>query len=865
MAKIYASRSDEVSAREKRNMERARKIASQGMVLLRNNGVLPLAGVKSIAAFGAGVRRTIKGGTGSGDVNSRTVVNVEQGLFDAGYVLTSTAWLDRYDAACNAQAAAMMEKTKQLMEEGGIRAVIDYYFSHANLPVDVPEITADDLEEKADAAIYVIARNSGEGADRHPIPGDYELTEMEEQNLKALAEVYDNIVVVLNVGGVIDTKFIRSLKGVGAILLMSQAGNISGLALADVLSGKAAPSGHLSTTWAENYLDYPCAATFSHMNGDTDDEYYNEGIYVGYRYFDTFNVTPAYPFGFGLGYTTFAIGNVKVSLEGKDAVVAAEVTNTGTKYAGRESVQVYYSAPAGNLEKPYQELAGFAKTKELAPGESCTVKIRFALASMASYCEKCASWVLEPGKYYIRVGTNSRNTSVAAAIEIAERKVVSVLANKAICDTELELIHPQGQPYSYASEAQEKEAAPVLKADLDCIETETITYSGAPEEMTTDKAETVTLADVMAGKAELSDLVAQLTVEEMADLCIGTSRGNWGSGPTIGAESLAVPGAAGDTTSKLIASRGIPNMALADGPAGLRLQMHFVTDGDNNIIPGLGGDALGGLFSLGQKQPERPADAIDYYQYCTAIPIATLLAQTWDMEQVEAAGDIVGEEMEEFHAALWLAPGMNIHRNPLCGRNFEYYSEDPLLAGKCAAADTKGVQKHKGCGTCIKHYALNNLEDNRQGNNAHCTERAIREIYVKGFEIAVKESQPLSLMTSYNLINGEHAANKYDTVTAMLRDEWGFEGLVMTDWGTTGDIFGGDEDNKRKYHPSDAAACIRAGNDLTMPGSQLDFDSISRSVGAKEGEVFCPITKAQLQLCSYRILKVIMGCELAVR
>ncbi len=863
MAKIFAARSGEISAREQRNMERARKIAAQGMVLLENNGALPLRNVSTIAAFGSGIRRTVKGGTGSGDVNSRTVINVEQGLADAGYKLTSTSWLDRYDAICDAERDALQKKIQEMMAEGGIRAVIDFVFSRPNILTEVPEITAEDLAQKADAAVYVIARNSGEGADRHPVAGDYELTENEKQNLQALSAAYDKVIVVLNVGGVVDTKFFRSLPNLGALLLMSQAGNVSGLVLADVLSGKSVPSGHLTTTWAENYTDYPCASTFSHMNGDVDDEYYNEGIYVGYRYFDSFNVTPAYPFGYGMGYTSFGFGEAKAALEGGEAVVSVTVTNTGKTYAGRESVQVYYSAPAGNLEKPYQELAGFAKTRELAPGESETVCVRFALSAMASYCEKCASWVLEPGKYYIRVGNGSRNTHIAAAIEIGEKKAVSVVANKAVCDVDLELIHPSCAPYSYAGEEREKAEAPVLTADLNSIETEMVVYSEAPQEMTTDKTETITLADVMAGKADLRELVAQLTVEEMADLCIGTSRGNFGGTATIGAESLAVPGAAGDTTSKLIASRGIPNMALADGPAGLRLQKHFVTDKDNNIIPGLGEDALGGLFSMGAEKPERPEDAIDYYQYCTAIPIATLLAQTWDMEQVEAAGDIVGEEMEEFHAALWLAPGMNIHRNPLCGRNFEYYSEDPLIAGKCAAADTKGVQKHPGCGTCIKHYALNNQEDNRTGCNEHASERAIREIYVKGFEIAVKESQPLSLMTSYNLINGVHAANKYDTVTAMLRDEWGFKGLVMTDWGTTGDLFGGEETQKKKYHSSDAAACIKAGNDLTMPGSQLDYDSIVKSVGAKEGEVFCPITKAELQLCSYRILNVILACELA--
>ncbi len=862
MAKIFAPKSAELSRREERNMALARTIAVQGMVLLENNGALPFENVRTVAAFGSGVRRTIKGGTGSGDVNSRVVLNVEQGLQSAGLTVTSMDWLDRYDGIVHAIEEEQKATAAKILEKEGVQGMIRYYFSRPNIAPEVPEIGEKDLAQKADAAIYVIARNSGEGADRHPIPGDYELSGVEKQNLLALSKAYEKLVVILNVGGVMDTKFIRNLPNLGALLLMSQAGNITGAALADVLLGKVAPSGHLTTTWAENYTDYPSALTFSHMNGDTDDEYYREGIYVGYRYFDTFNIAPAYPFGFGRSYTSFELFDPSVRLSGEEAVVTVTVRNAGERFSGRESVQVYYSAPAGNLEKPYQELAGFAKTGELAPGGTETLKISFRLSELASYCEKCASWVLEPGKYYIRVGTNSRNTHIAAAIEIPERKAVSILKNKAVCDTELDLLHPSCAPYSYEGEEAEKAAAPVLTADLSAVETETVQYSDAPTEMTTDKEYTITFQDVAEKKAELSELVAQLTVEEMADLCIGTARGGFGGAPTISAESLAVPGAAGDTTSKLL-YRGIPNIALADGPAGLRLQTHFVTDADNNIIPGLGEAAFGGLLMAGMPVPERPEGAIDYYQYCTAIPIATMLAQTWDMDTVEAAGDIVGGEMEEFHAAIWLAPGMNIHRNPLCGRNFEYYSEDPLLSGKCAAADTKGVQKHRGCGTCLKHYALNNNEDNRQGCNAHVPERAIREIYTKGFQIAVRESQPLSLMTSYNLINGEHAANKYDTVTAMLRDEWGFKGLVMTDWGTTGDLTDPEADQGRKYHPSDAAACIKAGNDLTMPGSQVDLNSIIRSVGASEGEVFCPITKAELQLCSYRILKIIMTCALA--
>nr|MBO6295421.1 glycoside hydrolase family 3 protein [Schwartzia sp. (in: firmicutes)] len=292
-------------------------------------------------------------------------------------------------------------------------------------------------------------------------------------------------------------------------------------------------------------------------------------------------------------------------------------------------------------------------------------------------------------------------------------------------------------------------------------------------------------------------------------------------------------------------------------PAGLRLSKTFVADSMDNIIPGLGESALGGMEQLfGITVPERPADAVDYYQYCTAIPIATLLAQTWDLALIEEAGDIVGEEMEEFGVTLWLAPGMNIQRNPLCGRNFEYYSEDPLVSGLCAAADTKGIQKHPGCGTTIKHFAMNNQEDNRSHVNAHCSERAIREIYLKGFEIAVKTSAPLSLMTSYNLLNGLHTANNYELLTSVLRDEWGFDGLVMTDWGTTG---GGDMNPAvdNKYGFSNAAGCIKAGNDLVMPGSQEDVNAIIAAVGADSSKNPYALTLAELQACAKRILSLV--------
>ena len=790
------------------------------------------------------------------------MVNVEQGLEDAGFELTTKAWMDTYDTQVETARRGYFGELQQEMAVKGMAAVMKIFTE----PFVEPSISGVSQEEidamKADLAIYVLSRNSGEGKDRTPGAGDYELSDTEKTAIANLANAYGNLIVVLNVGGVIDTKFLRAQEGIGAILLMSQAGNIGGDALADVLTGKVTPSGHLTTTWAENYEDYPNAKTFSYMNGDIHDEYYEEGIYVGYRYFDTFDVTPAYPFGYGKSYTTFDVKTEEVTADAKQISVKVRVTNTGTTYSGKEVVQVYYSAPAGKLEKPYQELAAYAKTKELAPGESEELIITYPVERMASYDAQRASYVLEAGTYYVRVGVNSRATKVTAAVVLDQAAVTEVLSNRLALDCEMnELSSADVTPYGYAEEEAEKEQACKLYIASSDIETKTVTYEETNAEIAANTSEKkITMQNVMSGQATLDDLVGQLTIPEMAELCVGTSRGNMGGDTAIiGSSSAVVPGAAGDTTSLMIEDRDIRNLVLADGPAGLRLSKHFKADAEGNVIPGTSDAPIPGmdLLMAGSPKPEIPEDAIDYYQYCTAIPIATLLAQTWDVDAIKECGDIVGEEMKEFGVTLWLAPGMNIHRNPLCGRNFEYYSEDPLVAGKCAAADTLGVQQHAGVGTTIKHFALNNQEDNRMHTNAHVSERAAREIYLKGFELAVKEAKPMSIMTSYNLINGIHSANNKDLLTAITRNEWGFDGIVMTDWGTTG----GMEMNQGmefKYGCSSAAGCIKAGNDLTMPGKQEDVDEIIASVGAKDGDVVCPITLGDLQTCAKRMLNTIM-------
>lgn len=852
MAEIYARTSPEITAQETAHMELSRKLAGECVVLLENDGVLPLQEKGRIALFGNGARNTVKGGTGSGDVNSRTVVNIEDGLKAAGYTIATEAWLDRYE---NKRTEAKRAHKEWIAAEAKKLGVPEFTleFPHPFVEPAAELVTGEDIRASdTDTAVYVIARNSGEGADRFCREGDYLLFPEEKENLVLLGKSFSKVVVILNVGGVMDLSELREIEGIGAVLLMTQLGNIGGHVLADVLSGAVTPSGKLTDTWAKDYRDYPSSEGFSHNDGNVDDEYYTDGIYVGYRYFDSFGVEPLYPFGYGKSYTDFSIKMDEVKVEKNVVEVRVTVTNTGSTYAGKEVVQVYYSAPAGQIEKPYQELAAFGKTKLLKPGESETILISFAVSDMASYCGKCAAWVLEAGSYFLRVGSSSRDTRGVAELVLDETVKTEMLKNLFASDAPVEEIHPENVGESAVAETSEEVQPVRICMHASDIPTKKVSYQGARQEYKTEKKEMLTMADVLSGHCTVEELVAQLGVKELAEFCVGTLRMEEG-GSIVGNASYTVPGAAGDTASILKESRGIKNMILADGPAGLRLQPHFKTTKDGKLLPG--GDMFGDrvvAFDTNLKDEE----VDDYYQYCTAIPIGWALAQSWNQELLEKAGDMVGEEMEEFHVDLWLAPALNIHRNPLCGRNFEYYSEDPVVSGKAAAAITRGVQRHPGKGTTIKHFAVNSQEDNRYFTNSHVSERALREIYLKGFEIAVKESQPLSIMTSYNLINGIHAANCYDLLQAAARDEWGFEGVVMTDWFTSQDMPMLTGGHKPLYPISASTGCIYAGNDLQMPGCAKNVEDIVAAVESGRELDGYRITLADLQFNAANVIRV---------
>lgn len=423
-----------------------------------------------------------------------------------------------------------------------------------------------------------------------------------------------------------------------------------------------------------------------------------------------------------------------------------------------------------------------------------------------------------------------------------DKAVVTEQCRPLFRQEQVDEIVPENAPAAYE--------CPKVPVDVHALETVEHTYTERYRRLPLP-AKPVTFRDVASGAATAEELVGQMTANELALLCIGAARVSFTDFSVIGNASHSIPGAAGDTTDRL-SRYGLPQCAMADGPAGIRVNPKVYQRGDAYINNVEEDPILGKVLPPELRKVDLSGTEVKY-QYCTALPVAVQIAQTWNPKLAELAGDVAGSEMDELGIDLWLAPGMNIHRNPLCGRNFEYYSEDPYLSGMFAAAVTRGVQKHPGKGTCIKHLAVNNQETNRSTSNSHVSERALREIYLKGFEICVKEAQPLSAMTSMNLLNGIHTANDPDLLTHALRDEWGFAGIAMTDWGVTGSFVHIGEE--RKYGPATSVDCILAGNDLIMPGTKFDEDTLFAA--AQDGSLPIP----NLQNCAVRIVKLLVKCQ----
>ena len=800
---------------EKEHIADVRRMAPECMVLLKTDGNLPLRDLGDLALYGNGARHTRKGGTGSGDVNSRYYPTIEEGLERAGFTITTKQWLDEYDSVLQKAHEDFITETKRKVQESG------NWMAAFGAVMKEPEYNFP-IDGAGDTGVYVLARLCGEGTDRTEEKGDFELSDTEVRDILAASARYKNFVLVLNVGGVVD---LSPVMGVQNILLLSQLGCTVGDSLADVLLGKYYPSGHLADTWAR-YADYPDVGDFA----DPDDTRYKEGIYVGYRWFDTLGKKPLFPFGYGLSYTTFDVKVADVGCTKTNVSVLTKVKNTGS-YAGKEVVQLYVSLPEGKLDQPYQMLAAFAKTARLLPEEEEDVRLSFDLSQLASYDERRHARVLEAGDYVLRVGVNSRDTEVAGVVTLTGDAVV-------------ERVTPLTRKPDF------EDFRPETKRSAETIPDGIPYFTVAPTEF---KEISHDFPDVIAGDA--METAESLTDEQLAKLCAGAYSETSGKG-VIGDAGMKVSGAAGQTRPDPEGEK--KELILADGPAGLRLNARVGKRADGTLLPLVPGIAdglaamVGGPFgeSVRRAAEERKAYKGEVMtQYCTAIPIGSAIAQSFSPIVARMAGALVGDEMERFGVHLWLAPAMNLHRNPLCGRNFEYYSEDPLVSGVMAAAITEGVQEHPGCGVTLKHFCCNSQETNRMNSNSLVSERALRDMYLRGFEIAVRETRPAAVMTSYNLLNGEHTSQTRELLEGILRDEWGFEGIVMSDW-----VVNTEAARNMKWPGACASGAVSAGNDLFMPGSQADVDEILRGL---KGEGRYRVTRAQLETSAARIITMI--------
>lgn len=758
----------------------SRKAAGEGMVLLKNeNNTLPLKKGTNVVLFGKGSVDYIKGGGGSGEVNSKYIRNVYDGfgLKEAeGKVKVFRELENFYKAYIEEEQKRIkatwkteypkLFKIEDIMEHA-VRSR-EFYRDVQVRETKVPDDIFDAAADFADTAIITISRYSGEGWERSSEKGDFYLTDEEYNLVKKVKAAFKTTVIVLDVGGMVDSEWFINDDSIGAVLLAWQAGMEGGLAIADILCGDVNPSGKLTDTFAKSFDDYPSSAEF-HKSLDYVD--YTEDIYVGYRYFETLPNAKKrvnYPFGFGLSYTEFELSEITVSEAKGEITVSVNVKNIG-KCAGKEVVQVYYSAPQGLLGKPTRELGGFAKTKLLEPNEMQIVTLNFKVSDMSSFDDlgkiQKSAFILEKGEYEFYIGTSVRETVKAEYKYILEGNTVCEQLSSYCTPVALEKRLLANGNYEKLPLGEAKH---IFKENKSII-------AKAPE---TEKK-----FDSVPDEISLDEFIAQFSDEELCEFMGGDS--NIGVSNTCcfsGMQRLDVP-----------------RMSTADGPAGLRL-----------------------------------------HEFCgiptTAWPCATLLACTFNTDLVEEIGKAGGLEVKENNIAFWLTPALNIHRNPLCGRNFEYFSEDPLVSGKMAAAKVRGMQS-VGTGCSAKHFACNNKETNRFRSDSRVSERALREIYLKGFEICVKESAPRSIMTSYNLINGIHTSESYELLTEILRNEWGFDGMITTDWGVK---------NNPVYE-------VKAGNDMKM--------HIAYPEDLKEALKTGELQRADLETCAKRILSVYLEFE----
>ena len=745
----------------------SRKVATEGMVLLENNGTLPLKDGTTVSLFGIGTLDYVKGGGGSGRVYSAYVRDIYEGF------------------QCKAPRIHIYEPVTKFYLDYATPMLHGFTDSERDPWIDVPsgnqeealyseiDIPADliaDAAKHSDIAVITIHRFSGESWDRSSEKGDFYLTDTEQKMVDDVTAAFNHSVVVLDIGGMIDVSWIKNNPKIDAALLAWQAGMEGGLAIADILCGDVNPSGKLTDTFAKTFEDYPSADTF---NESDDYVCYFEDIYVGYRYFETIPGAKEkvnYPFGYGLSYTTFAISAPVAAQKGDDIEISVSVKNTGN-LSGKEVVQIYFSAPQGVLGKSSISLAAFQKSKLLSPGEQEDMVLSFPIADMASYDDlgklQMSAYVLEQGEYRFFAGSNCRDLQEAEwRYTVAEKFVVTKQLTQKCAPNQL--------PKRMLSDGsfEKLPSFPIAEYEVPC----TPNTAKAP-----DTPKPVPFSAVAESKITLDEFIAQLSDENLIHLMSGV--------PTRGTADCS---GFGDIRRRL----GIPAFMTADGPAGLRLKPQIG-------IP------------------------------TTAWPCATLIACTWDPQLIYEVGKAGAMECKENGIATWLTPALNIHRNPLCGRNFEYFSEDPLLSGKFAAAKVNGIQSQH-IAASAKHFACNNKEVNRRYSDSRVSERALREIYFRGFEICVKESQPWTVMSSYNILNARRCCTSYEQLQGVLRDEWGFAGIEISDWDT----------------PCDQAWCVLAGNDIRMPKGEPEVLRKALADGR--------IQRGHLETCAKRILELFL-------
>ncbi|GAA4726803.1 glycoside hydrolase family 3 protein [Isoptericola chiayiensis] len=768
--------------------EACRRAAAEGVVLLKNeNAALPLDGSATIAVFGRVQQDYFAVGYGSGgDVRPPYQWNLIDALRDRDGLQVDAELAERYAAWC-------AEHPVDPEPEWGT-----WPRSHPEMPLGAEEIAA--AAERAGTALVVVGRAAGEAREQALEPGSFYLTEDERSLLAHVSEAFERTVVVVDTGNVIDLAWTRE-HDLDAVLVAWQGGMESGRAVVDVLTGAVPAQGRLTATIAESYARYPSAGHF----GGPDANEYVEDVYVGYRYFETFAPEHVlFPFGFGLSYTTFAVDDVSVVTDATTAVVHATVTNVGSEHAGAEVLQAYVRAPHGVLGRPRRQLAAFAKTRELAPGESQRLVLRVALEDVAAYDDAGATGhrsasVLEAGRYEILLGTDVRAASVVGAVEIESLQVVRRLSEAAAVRPEHAFDRLVARTGDDGTTVADKAAVPTAT-----VPRRERVLAGLPAAIARTGDVGITLGDVAGGRAELDAFVAQLDDDELEAL----TRGDFTMDSALGAAGNA--GALGGT-SRSLRDKGVRALTTTDGPAGIRLATHTAL-----------------------------------------LPCGTALASTWNPELVERLNALLADEMAVKGSDVLLSPGMNIQRDPLCGRNFEYFSEDPLLTGRMAAATVRGIQ-HAGLAACPKHFAANNQETNREYNDSRVSERALREIYLRGFEICVAEAAPRTVMTSYNKINGVWGHYHHDLVTTVLRGEWGFTGAVMTDWWLREAV---DPDFPALTND---AYRVRAGVDVNMPGAWRREDrhgdgSLLASLAAPEG-----ITLGELQRTARHVLRLVLS------